>query len=130
MDFQAGNIFGEDAGLQGPETVGFTFFYQRLQQLFAEALATAGRIDIDADFGDAGIDAAAGDGGKSGPCEDLVVLDGYEAAMFEMGAVPFFPCRGAGLESSVPGGQAAFIDGFNGGPVPGQEGEDLHGDIL
>jgi len=130
MDFQAGNIFGKDAGLKGPKAVFFTFFDQRLQQLFAEALATAFSIDIDADFGDAGIDAAAGDGGKSGPCEDLVVLDSYEAAVFEMGCVPFFPGWGSGLEGSVAGGQAAFVDGFYGGPVFGQEGEDLHGDIL
>ena len=130
MNFQAGNIFGEDAGLEGPETIGFTFFYQCLQQLFAEALATAFSIDIDADFGDAGIDAPAGNGGESGPCEELVVLDGYEAAVFKMGGVPFFPGWGAGLEGSVAGGQATFVDGFYGGPVFGQEREDLHGDIL
>lgn len=89
-------------------------------------MATAVAMDIDADFGDTGIDATAGYGGERSPGKHLVVLDGDEAAVCQVRFVPFFPGGGAGLEGSMAGSQTGFVDGLDGGPVFGQQRDDVH----
>ena len=76
MELDAGDIFREDPGLEGPEAVVLAFGYECLQQGFTDALTTAGSVDVDTDLCYSGIYAAAGYGGESGPAKDCVVFGG------------------------------------------------------
>ena len=126
VHFQTGLVLGEDTCLEGPDMMLFADVDQSPEQGFANLPAAVVAGDIDADLGDPGVDATAGNGGEGGPADHLVVLEGYQAAMHEVGTIPDRPFRGAGLEGGMAGGDTLLVDGFYGGPVFGKEGFDVH----
>lgn len=98
VQVDAGLVLGKDNGLQGPETVGFGAIDQRLHQQRADAAIARRAGDIQADLGDADVDAARRDGAQSGPAENLRVIAGYQAAHIDFTLAPGFPrLRGMGI---------------------------------
>ena len=68
---QAGGIFREDAGLDGPDPGGLGGSDQRVQEPTAGAPAADGGVDVDGVLDHPGVDAAAGDGRGGDPPSDL-----------------------------------------------------------
>ena len=91
VNMHAGFVFREDAGLEGPKVVMLTAGDKGPEKGLPNLLTAMAGGDVDADFRDAGVDAAVGDGGKGGPADDGVVQEGDEAAVRKMGGVPLFP---------------------------------------
>ena len=73
--------------------------------------------DVNADLGDAGIHAAAGNTAERRPSNHVVVLLRYQAARLQMACIPFFPLGSRGFKGGVAGGDAFGVDGPNRRPV-------------
>ena len=67
---QAGGVFGEDAGLDGPDPGRLSRGDQRAQEQAADAAAAGGGVDIDRVLDHPGVDAAAGHGRSGHPPGD------------------------------------------------------------
>src|SRR5690606_35572524 len=66
---EAAGVLGEDAGLDGPDAVGFGSGDERGQQRGSDAPAAGMRADVDAVLDDSGVAAAVGDGRGGDPAE-------------------------------------------------------------
>lgn len=124
MEREAGGIFGKDSSLKGPDACGFRLSDQVGEQLGANSSALCSLRDVNADLGDAGIDAAAGYGGEGGPSEDFAAARGDRPTRWEVTLVPLAPVRGRLLEGSVSGGDTFQINSAHCLPMIGRKRND------
>src|SRR5690349_8472410 len=95
---QAGGVFGEDAGLDGPDPGGFGRADQRVQELAADAASAGGGVDVDRVLDHPGVDAAVGHSRRGYPPGDPASRDRDEPVGGQPGRGEGRPVRHTGLE--------------------------------
>ena len=127
----AGDVFGKYSGLERPDAGEFGFSDEAREQRRADTRAARGLSNVDADFGDACIDAAAGHRRERGPAENFAVFGRDKAAAWNVAAIPLSPFGSRLLEGGVAGGDSFEIDGPHRVPVGlGERGNRDHGEII
>jgi hypothetical protein len=74
VEYEAGGVLGEDAGLDRPDARCLGGGDQLLEQGASDALAVSGGCDVDGMFDDSGVDTAAADRACCYPADDLSVV--------------------------------------------------------
>ena len=98
---QAGDVLGEDAGLQGPEAGAFGGAHQFVQQGAAHTLSAGSGGHVDADLGHAAIDGTGGHGAERRPADDLAPLVArHQARLGQVALGPRAPSRAARSQRS------------------------------
>jgi hypothetical protein len=93
MGLDAGNVFGKDSRLQGPDAMLLGSGDQSGKQFGAYFLAAGPLGDVDADFSDTRVNAAAGNRAERGPSDSFLSRARYQPADLQMRCVPFSPFR-------------------------------------
>ncbi len=125
MERDAALVLRKDAGLKRPEARFFRRADGALYQSGANSVSTKTAADVDADLGDAGIDATIGDRAERRPASELLIADRDETTLIEMRLVPPTPLRGAGFERRIPRLQSFTVDPQNAFRVLGPHRHDL-----
>lgn len=110
VERDTGRVFLQYAGRQRPDTGFFGSFDQILEQHQPHALSGKFCSDIDADFRDAGIDAARGGRAKRRPAGQFVSGKGAETRARKMRLVPFLPAARIRLKSRMAGINALLVN--------------------
>src|SRR5579864_9238726 len=113
----AGNVFGKDAGLQGPDAVLLRGFYERCHQGFAHTLAAGVVRHVDRDLSYTRVNAPPGDRTERRPSQQSLVITCDQSRMHVMARVPCVPTGRFGFEGGVMGRNTGAIDGFDSRPI-------------
>src|SRR5262245_7981474 len=103
-------IFGKNARLQRPDAMSLRGLDQRAHQRAADAETARRRRDVEADFGNAGVDRAPRHRTQRGPTENAVAASGHKAALRQMTGVPTLPIRRFGFKRGMPGRYALEVN--------------------
>ena len=107
---EALDVLGEDPRLDRPDARLLRSADELLHEGAADTPPAGRSGDVDRDLGDAGVDAATGDGGERRPAHDRAALERDEAEAGEMACVPRLPGRHLRLEGRVAGRNTLGVD--------------------
>lgn len=126
MKCSAGGVFGEDAGLNGPDSRVLGGRDERIQELAADTPAAGAGVDVDGMPDNSRVYAAAGHGRGRNPAEDIAGGERDIAVTGQPGGAELRPSRSRGLEGGVALIDARLVDREYGGRMLGSHGRDLH----
>lgn len=111
VESNAGDILGEDAGLDRPDAGPFGGVNELFEKCPTDSSSMCGRRDVDGIVDDTGVGAAVADRHSGDPPHDIARSgDGDEAMCREVVAVPGRPIRGSGLERRITSVEPLLMD--------------------
>jgi len=110
MQRDAGGVLGEDSGLQCPDAVLFGFVHEGRQQRAAYSQAASRRRNVNAHFGNSGVDAAARYLAERRPTKNRQIVSSDEPCEAQMISIPGFPIGSVSFKGRVAGADAFEVD--------------------